>query len=75
MTMTADEKLLIADLMAAKKVRSAALRRQRRIYGGYHPCAVRAVDPDFDAAWRRHGAATDHHNKIADRINKSRGTK
>jgi hypothetical protein len=56
-------------LVESKKIRRAAIRAQRKLYNGYHPCQARAEDPAIDAAFRATEKATEACNVIIDRIN------
>jgi hypothetical protein len=65
--MTEDQ--LLDQLTELKRIRRNALRRMRKVYSGDHPCAERARNPAFDAAYRTMEKATAKYSIIADQIN------
>jgi hypothetical protein len=68
-TVLVEEDALLKKLASAKRVRSAALRAQRKIYSGLEPCSERDRNPAFDAAVAATDKATADYNAIVDQIN------
>jgi hypothetical protein len=71
-TVSIEEEVLLKNLTEAKRVRSAALRAQRKIYSGLEPCSERRRNWVFDAAVRETEKATAAYNAIVDQINNLR---
>jgi ParB family transcriptional regulator, chromosome partitioning protein len=67
------EEELLKSLDRAKKILRAAVRAERKIYFGPHPCDKRTESPAFDAACKATATALADCNAIIDQINAGRG--